>query len=79
MCDWFSVALLPENVENVFMVGHTDSRGTNAYNEVLSRQRVKEVAAYLESVFHRVDDFILWQAFFIESPQNSRFKRRVRA
>ena len=43
------VALLPENVENVFMVGHTDSRGTNAYNEVLSRQRVEEVAAYLES------------------------------
>jgi len=31
------------------MVGHTDSRGTNAYNEVLSRQRVEEVAAYLES------------------------------
>jgi outer membrane protein OmpA-like peptidoglycan-associated protein len=43
------VAQLSENVENVFMVGHTDSRGTNAYNEVLSRQRVEEVSAYLES------------------------------
>lgn len=43
------VAQLPENIENVYMVGHTDSRGSSLYNETLSRNRVEEVASYLES------------------------------
>ena len=34
------IAQLPQDVERVYMVGHTDSRGTNAYNDRLSRNRV---------------------------------------
>jgi outer membrane protein OmpA-like peptidoglycan-associated protein len=41
------MAQLPDNVQRVYMVGHTDSRGTNAYNEVLSTNRVNEVAKYI--------------------------------
>lgn len=43
------IAQLPNGVERVFMVGHTDSRGTNAYNDRLSRNRVEAVAAYMTS------------------------------
>jgi outer membrane protein OmpA-like peptidoglycan-associated protein len=41
------MAQLPSDVQRVYMVGHTDSRGTNAYNEVLSTNRVNEVAKYI--------------------------------
>lgn len=41
------MAQLPDDVQRVFMVGHTDSRGSNAYNEVLSTNRVNEVAKYI--------------------------------
>ena len=41
------MAQLPDNVQRVYMVGHTDSRGTNAYNDVLSMNRVNEVAKYI--------------------------------
>ena len=43
------IAQLPAGIERVFMVGHTDSRGTNAYNDRLSRNRVEAVAAYMSS------------------------------
>jgi len=43
------IAQLPNGVERVFMSGHTDSRGTNAYNDRLSRNRVEAVAAYMSS------------------------------
>ena len=43
------IAQLPAGIERVFMVGHTDSRGTNAYNDRLSRNRVEAVAAYMTS------------------------------
>ena len=43
------IAQLPQGVERVYMVGHTDSRGTNAYNDRLSRNRVEAVAAYMSS------------------------------
>ena len=41
------IAKLPAGIDRVYMVGHTDSRGTNAYNEVLSKNRVNEVAKYM--------------------------------
>ena len=41
------IAKLPTGINRVYMVGHTDSRGTNAYNEVLSKNRVNEVAKYM--------------------------------
>lgn len=43
------IAQLPNGVERVYMSGHTDSRGTNAYNDRLSRNRVEAVAAYMSS------------------------------
>jgi len=43
------IAQLPQGVERVYMVGHTDSRGTNAYNDRLSRNRVEAVAAYMSA------------------------------
>jgi outer membrane protein OmpA-like peptidoglycan-associated protein len=43
------IGQLPAGVERVFMVGHTDSRGTNAYNDRLCRNRVEAVAAYMSS------------------------------
>lgn len=43
------IAQLPHGVERVYMVGHTDSRGTNAYNDRLSRNRVEAVAAYMSA------------------------------
>jgi len=49
------MALLPEGVERVYMVGHTDSRGTNAYNDQLSRNRVNEVASYINSKYPEFD------------------------
>jgi len=41
------IAQLPNDVNRVFMIGHTDSRGTDDYNNWLSTQRVNEVADYL--------------------------------
>ena len=43
------IAQLPQGVERVYMVGHTDSRGTNTYNDRLSRNRVEAVAAYMSA------------------------------
>lgn len=43
------MAKLPSDVQRVFMVGHTDSRGTNSYNDALSTRRVNEVSAYIRS------------------------------
>ena len=34
--------------ERVFIVGHTDSRASDAYNQALSERRAASVAAYLE-------------------------------
>lgn len=49
------MAQLPEGVERVYMVGHTDSRGTNAYNDQLSKNRVNEVAAYINGKYPEFD------------------------
>lgn len=49
------MAQLPNGVERVYMVGHTDSRGTNAYNDQLSKNRVNEVAAYINGKYPEFD------------------------
>lgn len=40
---------LPADVRNVFMVGHTDSRGTRSYNNKLSIRRVQGVSEFISS------------------------------
>jgi outer membrane protein OmpA-like peptidoglycan-associated protein len=40
---------LPADVRNVFMVGHTDSRGTRPYNNKLSIRRVQAVSEFISS------------------------------
>ena len=49
------MAKLPSDVQRVFMVGHTDSRGTNKYNEVLSTKRVQEVSKYITEKYPNFD------------------------
>ena len=38
-----------KNTVDIMVVGHTDSTGPEAYNQVLSERRAKAVAEYLES------------------------------
>jgi outer membrane protein OmpA-like peptidoglycan-associated protein len=42
---------LPADLGNVFMIGHTDSRGSRAYNDRLSMDRVKSVSNFINSNF----------------------------
>ena len=42
---------LPADLGNVFMIGHTDSRGSRAYNDRLSMERVKSVSNFINSNF----------------------------
>lgn len=45
------ISKLPNDVEKVLMVGHTDSRGSIQYNDKLSRKRVEAVADYIHEVY----------------------------
>ncbi len=40
-----------EELESMNVIGHTDSTGTEAYNQTLSEKRAATVAAYLEAAF----------------------------
>lgn len=42
---------LPADLGNVFMIGHTDSRGSRAYNDRLSMDRVTSVSNFINSNF----------------------------
>ena len=42
---------LPSGINSVFMVGHTDSRGPELYNDRLSRRRVQSVSNFINSNF----------------------------
>ena len=42
---------LPSDINSVFMVGHTDSRGPELYNDRLSRRRVQSVSNFINSNF----------------------------
>jgi len=39
----------------MYVTGHTDSRGTEAYNQALSERRAGTVAAYLEAAYPSVN------------------------
>lgn len=41
------ITQLPENVGNVYVIGHTDARGNNDYNDELSLKRAEEVTGYI--------------------------------
>ncbi len=47
-----------ELTSNVVVIGHTDSTGPEAYNQILSEKRAKAVAAYLEQNTNIIDDQI---------------------
>lgn len=47
--------LAASEVNNVYIVGHTDARGTKGYNYALGLKRVEEVEAYISRVHQELD------------------------